>query len=319
MSTSQVSGQTLWDWCQAAQRQASCLEAASVVTHPEQASQVNLEEELAWLLQEVAGLDRLALYLGSFREKSAITLSLTLPELQQLWQQRIQARTPIQYLLGVAPWRQFRLKVSPAVLIPRPETECLIDLAVAAAEHSPSPVKFQAGAWADLGTGSGAIAIGLATAFPLATIHAVESSPAALAVAEDNIQELDLATRIHLYQGSWLEPLTRLKGKLSGIVANPPYIPTGKLAQLQPEVSWHEPHLALDGGRDGLESLRAIIAAAPAYLRPGGVLLLEMMAGQAKSVRQLLQQEEYTQVKIYPDLAGIERFTLAYRPPESSL
>lgn len=276
----------------------------------------NLKLELAWLLQEVAGLDRLDLLLGAFREKPAIALSLTLPQLKQLWQRRIQTRIPIQYLLGVAPWRQFRLKVSAAVLIPRPETEGLIDLAVAAAKDFPSPIELLDGPWVDLGTGSGAIAIGLATAFPLATVHAVDSSPEALAVAQENIQHLNLATRIHLSQGAWLEPLAPLKGKVSGIVANPPYIPTEMLSQLQPEVSWHEPHLALDGGADGLESLRTIITAAPAYLQPGGVLLLEMMAGQANSVRALLQRD-YTQVKIYPDLAGIERFALAYRSLES--
>ena len=307
MNTDQISGETLWQWWQAACQAEPLGQDSSLVA------------ELNWLLAEVAGLDRLSLRLGDFRGHSKITLSLPLADLNQLWQRRLQERVPIQYLLGVAPWRQFRLKVSPAVLIPRPETEGLIDLAVAAAEQSPIPRKFLEGLWADLGTGSGAIAIGLATAFPLAIIHAVDRSPAALAVAQENIQELDLATRIHLYQGSWLEPLIRLKGKLSGVVANPPYIPTGTLAQLQPEVSWHEPHLALDGGTDGLESLRAIITAAPAYLRPGGVLLLEMMAGQENSVRELLRQGEYTQVKIYPDLAGIERFALAYRRPESSL
>jgi release factor glutamine methyltransferase len=256
----------------------------------------------------------LELRLESFKDKTQIKLPMSLPELTQMWQRRLDERLPVQYLAGVAPWRHFSLFVSPAVLIPRPETEYLIDLAVAAAAKGGVSPPLQQGHWADLGTGSGAIALGLADAFPSATLHAVDSSPAALAIAQQNAQQLGFAARIQFYQGSWWQPLSALKGQFSGMVSNPPYIPSRLLPSLQPEVAKHEPHLALDGGTDGLDCIRHLVEAAPDYLRPGGIWLIEMMAGQADAVAQLLQDRgSYCQIQIHADLAGIERFALAYR------
>jgi release factor glutamine methyltransferase len=168
--------------------------------------------------------------------------------------------------------------------------------------------------WADLGTGSGAIAMGLATAFPEARIHAIDQSGAALAIAQANAADYGLSDRIHFYQGSWLEPLTALKGQIWGIASNPPYIPSQMVLELQPEITQHEPHTALDGGPDGLDCIRHLIATAPTYLQPGGIFLLEMMAGQAPLVVDLLhQQGNYKHIQIHKDLAGIERFVLAHR------
>src|SRR6476469_6176195 len=181
-----VSGQELWQWRDEA------MAAAKVGAIP--------SAEVDWLLQELAGLDRLTLRLGSFRHWPQVQLRLPIAELAELWQRRIQARVPVQYLAGTAPWREFNLTVSPAVLIPRPETELIIDLAVMAAEASPAtaPADAEVGnkpaeIWADLGTGSGAIALGLATAFPQAQIYAVDCSPAALAVAQQNATNLGLS------------------------------------------------------------------------------------------------------------------------------
>jgi release factor glutamine methyltransferase len=233
--------------------------------------------------------------------------------LSQLWHQRQRDKVPVQYLAGVTPWRHFSLKVSPAVLIPRPETEYLIDLAVAAVKNSPIP-NLASGHWADLGTGSGAIALGLAEVLRAATIHAVDYSADALAIAQENAQQLGFTQRIQFYQGTWFEPLDALKGQFSGIISNPPYIPSSLVQELQPEVRDHEPHLALDGGCDGLDCIRHLIASSPNYLRPGGVWLIEMMAGQADTVAQLLHnQGSYRDIQIIPDLAGIDRFALAYR------
>lgn len=278
-------------------------------------NQRELYAEIDWLLQEVAGLDRLALHLEMFKDRAQIQLAQSLSELTQLWQRRLDERVPVQYLVGVVPWRNFSLTVSPAVLIPRPETEYLVDLAVKAVQQHPYRfLELAQGDWTDLGTGSGAIALGLATVFPAAFIHAVDCSLAALAIAQQNAQNLGLDSQIQFYQGFWLEPLHSLKGRLSGIVANPPYIPTKMLTELQPEVAWHEPHLALDGGIDGLDCIRQIIATASGYLQSAGILLLEIMAGQASSVKQLLQQQgNYRDIQIHLDLAGIERFVLAYR------
>jgi release factor glutamine methyltransferase len=302
LALSTVSGSELWQWRQDARKSAV---AASVPV-----------EEVDWLLQEVTGLDALGLRLESFKARASIDLRYPLPMLSQLWHRRLHDRSPIQYLAGVTPWRHFSLSVSPAVLIPRPETEYLIDLAVEAVKNSPTP-QLTEGHWADLGTGSGAIALGLAEAFKAATIHAVDCSAEALAVAQLNAQQLGFVQRIQFYQGSWWEPLSALKGEISGMVANPPYIPSSWIPQLQPEVANHEPHLALDGGSDGLDCIRQLIKTSPDYLRSGGVWLIEMMAGQADTVTQLLhQQGSYCHIQIISDLAGIDRFALAYRNQE---
>ncbi|WP_298905381.1 peptide chain release factor N(5)-glutamine methyltransferase [uncultured Nostoc sp.] len=288
-----VSGLQLWQWRNTAHQ------AAIATNVPPM--------EVDWLLQEIAGLDRLALRLESFKNWPQIQMQLPLKELDQLWQRRLNDRLPVQYIAGVTSWRHFQIAVSSAVLIPRPETEGLIDLALAAASGV-------SGHWADLGTGSGAIAVGLADVLPKATIHAVDYSLEALAIAQANAYNLGFADRIKFYQGSWWEPLAFLKGQFSGMVSNPPYIPTSTLLTLQPEVVNHEPHLALDGGTDGLDCIRHLIEISPSYLQPGGVWLIEMMAGQADAVRELLQnQGSYCKIQIHADLAGIERFALAYK------
>jgi release factor glutamine methyltransferase len=197
------------------------------------------------------------------------------------------------------------------VLIPRPETEFLIDLVLAIKNSSPHLAE---GHWADLGTGSGAIALGLADALPQAVIHAVDRSIEALTIAQANARSHGLSEHVQFYHGSWFEPLTPLKGKLSGMVSNPPYIPSPMIPELQPEVTCHEPHLALDGGEEGLACIRHLITTAPDYLVSGGVWLIEMMAGQAAAVMELLQaQGQYRDMQVHQDLAGVDRFALAYR------
>lgn len=263
--------------------------------------------EVDWLLPEVAiALDLLSLRLGSHPQRQ-VKLKLTLAELTQLWQRRLQERVPLQYLLGVTHWRDLTLKVTPSVLVPRPETEQLIDLAIAL-----STPELKRGHWVDLGTGSGAIACGLAKEMSEATIHAIDKSADALAVAKDNASRLDLLGRIQFYCGSWFAPVAGFS--LSGMVSNPPYIPTGELVSLQPEVAQYEPQQALDGGSDGLESIRYLVAAAPRYLRSQGIWLIEMMAGQAEAVVELLVREGcYRDIQVFRDLAGIDRFAFARR------
>ncbi|AFY42172.1 peptide chain release factor N(5)-glutamine methyltransferase [Nostoc sp. PCC 7107] len=294
-----VSGLQLWQW------RSQAMQGAIATAVP--------PSEVDWLLQEIAGLDRLSIRLESFKDWDKIAIAISLADLEKLWQKRLHDRLPVQYIAGVTPWRKFKLTVSSAVLIPRPETECIIDLAVAAIAQNQTKTPLDQGHWIDLGTGSGAIAIGLADAFPKATIHAVDYSTAALEIAQINAQNLGFANRIHFYQGSWWEPLTIMKGQFSGMVSNPPYIPTETVATLEPEVIQHEPHLALDGGADGLDDIRYLIDVSSSYLQPGGVWLIEMMAGQAGAVRELLQnQGSYCNIQIHTDLEGIERFALAY-------
>ncbi len=294
-----VAGRQLWDWWQLAQQQAI---AAEVPVY-----------ELEWLLDALCGIDRLALRLGSFKHQPTVELPLSLMELDARWQQRWRDRVPVQYLAGVVNWRHLSLVVSPAVLIPRPETEHIIDEIAAIAQHSP---RLAEGRWLDLGTGSGAIAIGLATVLPNATIYAVDISAEALAIAQQNARRCQVSDRIHFCHGSWFnalpDDLRQSTGWLSGMVSNPPYIPTADLNTLQPEVQRHEPHLALDGGFDGLDCIRHLAAIAPQHLMPGGIWLTEMMAGQAAAVRAILDQTgHYRDIQTRRDLANIERFTLA--------
>lgn len=289
-----ISGQELSQW-----RQQAIADLAQAQLSP---------KEVDIFLQAVTDLDTLSLRLQSFREREKIPLSYSWSEITKRWQKRLKARVPLQYLLESVVWRNFTLKVSPEVLIPRPETELLIDIVGETVRGD------DGGIWVDLGTGSGAIAIGLASILTKAEIYAIDYSQTALAIAKENIIKTGFADRIILKQGSWWTPLEKWKGQISGMVSNPPYIPSAEILDLQIEVREHEPRLALDGGEDGLTALRYLVATAPDYLRSGGLWLVEMRAGQGEKVAQMLEnQGNYRQIQIINDLAGFDRFVLAER------
>jgi len=289
-----ISGQELSQWRQQA------------IADLEQAQLSPKEVDI--FLQAVTDIDTLSLRLQSFREREKIPLSYSWSEITKRWQKRLQSRVPLQYLLESVVWRNFTLKVSPAVLIPRPETELLIDIVAETVRGE------EGGIWVDLGTGSGAIAIGLASILTKAEIYAIDYSKTALAIAKENIINTGFADRIILKQGSWWTPLEKWKGQISGMLSNPPYIPSAEILDLQIEVREHEPRLALDGGEDGLTALRYLVATAPDYLRSGGLWLVEMRAGQGEKVAQMLEnQGNYRQIQIINDLAGFDRFVLAER------
>ncbi|MCZ8225324.1 MAG: peptide chain release factor N(5)-glutamine methyltransferase [Microcystis sp. LE19-84.1B] len=292
--TASISGQELSQWRQQA--------IADLAQAQLSAKEVDI------FLQAVTDLDTLSLRLQSFREREKIPLSYSWSEITKRWQKRLQARVPLQYLLESVVWRDFTLKVSPGVLIPRPETELLIDIVGETVRGD------DGGIWVDLGTGSGAIAIGLASILTKAAIYATDYSPTALAIAKENIINTGFADRIILKQGSWWTPLEKWKGQISGMLSNPPYIPSAEIPDLQIEVREHEPRLALDGGEDGLQSIQYLVATAPDYLRSGGLWLVEMRAGQGEKVAQMLEnQGNYRQIQIINDLAGFDRFVLAER------
>jgi release factor glutamine methyltransferase len=293
VNSDRITGQQLWQW-----------RSWAVGLATEQGVSVY---EVDWLLQAVANLDRLTLRLESIDPEQLVQISIPLDRLSQLWLDRVHDRQPVQYLLGKTYWRDFELVVSPAVLIPRPETESIVDIAI-----SKSNQVQQQGIWVDLGTGSGAIAVGLARELPDVEIYAVDSSLAALEVARTNASRLGTIERISFSHGSWWSTLAHLQGRVSGMLSNPPYIPSDEVLRLQPEVNKHEPHLALDGGVDGLAAIRLLVDTAPTYLEPGGIWLIEMMAGQGESVRDLLIcQGRYTDIQIINDLAGLDRFVFA--------
>jgi release factor glutamine methyltransferase len=209
---------------------------------------------------------------------------------------------PLAYLTGEREFHGLSLAVGPGVLVPRPETEHLVDWAVErlAGLHQPTV--------ADLGTGSGAIALALARACPQARVTAVERSPAALAIARANGERLGLA--VQWQAGSWWQPLAGQRFDL--VVSNPPYI-----AAADPHLPAlrHEPLSALAAGADGLDDLRTLIAGAAAHLQPGGWLLLEHGHDQGPAVRALLEQHGLQQAQTRRDLAGLDRCSGACSMP----
>ncbi|MEB3234478.1 MAG: HemK/PrmC family methyltransferase, partial [Cyanobacteriota bacterium] len=237
--------------------------------------------ELDWLLDLGGGLGWQALQQLLLDPQRPVALQRSLAELEALWHQHRQEQTPLQYLLGICPWRDLQLQVAPGVLIPRAETELLVELAVQLPEHPPT-------LWADLGSGSGALAVALARAWPHSRGLAVELSDAARHQAEANLQAAGVAAQVQLQAGSWWQPLEPWWGQLQLVVANPPYIPTPVWQSLEPGVREHEPRLALDGGADGLTAIRSIAAGAAAALAPGGWFLLEHHFDQSDAVAALL-------------------------------
>jgi release factor glutamine methyltransferase len=199
---------------------------------------------------------------------------------------------PIAYILGMKEFYGLMLAVNPAVLIPRPETELLVELA--RARHPASVL--------DLGTGSGAIALAIKRNLPAARVIAVERGAAALAVAQRNALKLGL--EVELRHGPWFEPVAGERFDL--VVSNPPYVAEGD-PHLDAGDLRFEPRSALVAGADGLESIRTIVQEAPAHLNPGGRLLLEHGLGQDAAIRALLQQAGLEDVRSWPDLAGIAR------------
>lgn len=209
------------------------------------------------------------------------------------------AREPLQRILGWEGFRGLRLHVTPDVLVPRPETELLVEWALSLL---PAPRLV-----VDVGTGSGCIACSIAAERPRARVLAVDCSPAAAAVARANVEELDLGGRVAVVAGDLLAPVAA--GGVDLIVANLPYIPSGMLPTLSPEVARHEPRVALDGGADGLSLIRRLITTAGAALAANGAVVLETAgATQAPTVVELMRSAGFTGVATRPDLLGVERF-----------
>jgi release factor glutamine methyltransferase len=265
--------------------------------------------DLDWLLDLAGGLRWPLLQQLRLRPDQSVTLSCSLQELEELWSHHRLHHTPLQYLVGMCPWRDLELQVGPGVLIPRQETELLVELALerAGAVDAPSTP------WADLGTGSGCLAVALARALPTSRGYAVDSSEPALKQAAINLERHQLSGQVSLHHGSWWEPLQAQWGQLHLVLSNPPYIPTAVWRDLEPVVRNHEPSLALDGGGDGLDAIRTIASGAQQALAPGGWLLMEHHHDQSQAVGQLLTQAGLINVQSHADLEGKLRFASAQR------
>ena len=248
-----------------------------------------------------------------------------LADLTARWAARLGDRVPFQYTVGAAHWRDLVLAVGPGVLCPRPETERLVDLALDAARAAAAAggeAAASTGVWADVCTGSGAIAAGLVSAFrgaglpPPEAMWATDLCPVAAAWARTNVARLGLGGTVRVVEGDLLAALPPGTPALAGLVSNPPYIPAAQMAGLQPEVGRHEPGLALDGGdAAGLATLARLCAAAAGALAPGGFLGLETAGhGQAERVAALLTGGGgFEGVAVHEDMCGVVRFVTGRR------
>lgn len=217
-------------------------------------------------------------------------------------------RRPLQHLTGVQAFWRHEFHVTPDVLIPRPETEVLVEAALGLLRQTANPLVV------DVGTGSGCIALSLAMELPNAEIHATEISLAALAVAEDNARRLGLAERVGFHLGDLLTPVADLAGRLDMVVSNPPYVDPADRASLAPEVRDHEPAIALFPGGNAYAVYRRLVPQAMRFLRPGGRLVLEIGQGMSDGVDTLCREAGLVVERIVPDLQSIPRALLASRP-----
>jgi len=252
------------------------------------------------LLAETLGTDRLRLYLDMDRP-------LTPSELDQYRQfvRRRAAAEPVAYIIGYREFRSLPFAVDRRVLIPRPESETVVDLALQTLGGAPEP------AIVDIGAGSGAIIVALGREIPSARLWATDISSAALDVARENARQLGLGSRVEFRLG---DLFAGLEGPFDLVVSNPPYVAEADRATLQRDVAEYEPVEALFAGSDGLQVIRRLIAEAPQRLCPGGKLVFEIGQGQAQAVEALLRQSPHlTFLTIAPDLRGIPRAAAAQR------
>jgi release factor glutamine methyltransferase len=258
------------------------------------------------LLRSAAGIGREELLV-----RPDAMLGTAVAERYARWIDRRAAGRPTAYLVGRREFFGIEFRVDDRVLIPRPETERLVEVVCGALESRIAPLV------ADIGTGSGAIAVALAHTLPRLRAVATDVSTEALAVARQNAARVGVAERISWAEGAGVEPLRRVvrEGALDALVSNPPYIPTADVADLPLEIRAHEPAVALDGGPDGLRVHREVIAAS-CFLRPGGMLALEVSAlgGQAQAVAALITADgHYGAPSVIRDYSGAERVVLAQR------
>jgi len=261
-------------------------------------AEAQLEAEL--LLRNFFGLNRVEMRLsdraatGEELERFAVLVGRRL------------SREPLAYILGEKEFWSLPFKVLPAVLIPRPETELLVEAVLA---RIPGPENFT-GAILDLGSGSGVIPVVLARELPQARLVGVDISPAALAVAAENAARHGVAGRIDWQVSDWFGALSP-DWRFSFVVSNPPYVAELCRSSLQPELGF-EPASALFAGADGLDDIRQLIAQSPAFMEPGGWLLMEIGAAQGGAVATLLRaQTGWESIEIIRDYAGLDRLAVA--------
>jgi release factor-specific protein-(glutamine-N5) methyltransferase len=253
-----------------------------------------------WLLSASSGLSRLELYTQGSRPLSQEERA-TLREAVR----RRAAGEPLQYVTGEMPFRHLVVRVEPGVLIPRPETEVLVDEGLRAISGLPAPLVL------DVCAGSGCVGLSIAQEMPVAEVWACDLSSLACECTEANAERLRLDERVHVAEGDLFSALpAQLRGSFDLVIANPPYVPSGELPALPAEVGAYEPALALDGGTDGLEVARRIWRGAREWMKPGATLALELDERKVRAAAEEIV-EWYEQVRVVPDLTGRDRILVA--------
>jgi release factor glutamine methyltransferase len=257
------------------------------------------------LLAEILRRDRSFLY-----SHSELPISPEAEKLLRVWIRRRSRNLPVAYILGKKEFWSLEFGVTPAVLIPRPETELLAALSLQKAKEEKAELIVEAGC------GSGALLVSLARELGAGRFCAIDSSPDALWVARQNAKRYGVAGKILFRRGDLLASLRGpgWEGNLDLVVSNPPYIPRGEIPDLSPDIRLYEPRMALDGGEDGLSFYRRLIPQAARFLRAGGWLIMEMGQGQSKAIRGLFTQSKgFGEVSAAKDYRGIERVISARR------
>ncbi|KGF88555.1 peptide chain release factor N(5)-glutamine methyltransferase [Prochlorococcus marinus] len=263
------------------------------------------QQSFILLLDCLGGLSACDQNILNINPEGNLYLKKNLDFLESVWEDHLLKSNPIQHLCGVAFWRNLKLKVTNKVLIPRPETELIIDIVLKIFGENSQKLLF-----AELGTGSGAISIALSLAYPLWDGIATDIDKDVLEIATENYNNSFSQSNLKFSCGHWWNPLESFKGKLDLAISNPPYIPEDTYERLPKEVKNFEPKIALLGGDDGLKHIREIIQKAPFYLKDKGWLILENHYDQGEKVKQLLLKNKFTSIEIVNDLSGIGRFTI---------
>lgn len=267
----------------------------------------NARPDAEWLLAEALGVERLQLYLQHDRPLARDERAAYKPLLR-----RRAAREPLQYILGRTHFRDLALVTDPRVMIPRPETEVLVEAVLAWAARRTEGL----GDVLEIGTGSGAVALSLASEGACGRVVATDVSAEALEVAQENARRYALEQKVEFRRGGLFDPL-RVGERFDVVVSNPPYVEVRQRPRLEPEVRDWEPDRSLFAGAEGLDVLRPLVASAPDRMRPGGLLALEIGMDQAAHVVEMIEEAgAFAPVRLQRDLGGRQRVVMTERSEE---
>ncbi len=257
------------------------------------------------LLDLLGGISKSELLLLKINAQEKVNLNIDLFSLKKKWLEYIKLSKPIQYISGSSYWRNFKFELTNDVLIPRVETEQIVEIASNIFDYEDKKIIF-----ADLGTGSGTISISLVVENSNWKGLATDIDINAIQVAQKNHKKICSESDINFYCGNWWEPLKKYSGRINLAISNPPYIPRSVYEKLPSSVKDFEPKIALYGGEDGLYHIQQIISEAPKFLVKGGWLILENHFDQSKKIKNLLRDYGFNSLKTINDTFGIGRFTI---------